>query len=79
MNWKIVGKALAATIGLFIVITVMVLLMWKFHIWVTVTILFLAVFWLIYDSMKRSYYNGNDNDRLSWNSDYDEDEEGDEK
>lgn len=79
MNWKIFGKALAITIGLFVVITALILLIWKCPIWLTAAVGFLAVFALIYDSMKRHYYNGNDNDRMSWNNDYDEEDEEDEK
>lgn len=81
MNWKIFGNALAITIGLFIVITAIILLIWKCPIWLTAAVGFLAVFALIYGSMKRYYYNGDNNDRMSWNNDYDEkdEEESDER
>ena len=79
MNWKIFGKALAITIGLFIVITAIILLIWKCPIWLTVAVGFLTIFALIYGSMKRPYYSGNDSDRVSWNNDYDEEDEEENK
>lgn len=78
-NWKIIGRALATTIGLFIVITAITLLILKCPIWLTAVVGFVVVFALIYDSMKRYYYNGNDNDRMSWNNDYDEEDEEENK
>ena len=79
MKWKIFGGALAITIGLFMVIAVILLLIWKCPIWLTVAVGFLFVFALIYDTMKRHYCNGDDNDRMSWNNDYDEEDEEENK
>ena len=74
-GWKLFGKALAATIGVFIVTAATILIMSKCPVWLRVTISFLVVFGLFYNVMRRDYYNGDDNDRLSWNNDDDEEDE----
>lgn len=72
MKWKLLCNALLITIGLFCIIGVVMFLTDLFP-WFDVTIIFIAVFLLIYNSMTRERYD-NDNDRMQWFSN-DEDEE----
>lgn len=63
MSWKIFGKALAITIGLFIFTIALVLFFIKCPVWITATVGFLAVFWMTYDAMKRHYDLENDKEK----------------
>lgn len=75
MNCKIIGKALLVTLGLFAAVALLCLLFMKAPLWLTMVIGFLAVFSLIYSSMKKYDDMGDSNDRMSWYSNDEEDEQ----
>ena len=76
MNWKLLGRALLVTIGLFAVIAILVLLILKAPILLLPITAFILVFSVVYNLMEKdSYYKDDSNDRMSWNNDYDEEDE----
>lgn len=74
MRWKILGKSVLVVTGFAAVVA---LLMWitMLHPWLFVTIMFIGAIAWVYSKMKQDADDIADNSRMSWNSDYDDEEE----
>ena len=75
MNWKILGKAFLVTAILAGLIIIIFMAITVIPWWITAIIVFIIVVALVYSGMKADYEFGNDNDRMSWNSDDEEDDD----
>ena len=53
MNWKTIGAAFLVTLGLFIIVALLILLILKAPSWLILVIGFSVVFILIYNSMTK--------------------------
>lgn len=75
MNWKTLGKSLLITIGILCVIGALLLIVTISPLWVSIAGIVFVVFYWVYDGERRRNEMGNPNDRMSWNNDYDEEDE----
>ncbi len=77
MNWKNLGNATLITAILFCIVA-LVIVLGHYCPWALVVIGFVGLVAIIYRAMEKDSYD-TDNDRMSWFSHYDDDEEEDEE
>lgn len=74
MNWKTLGKAFLHTIAVMLFALIIIVLIRISPIWLLLSILFLFVWAATYLGLEKQKNYGNDNDRMSWNYDNEEDD-----